>query len=751
LTLLSPLWAIGFSNLPLLQAGIAAASLPILIHLLNRRKYRETPWAAMRFLLAAIRKNRRRVKVEQWLLLAVRTLLVILVVSAMAKPFLESLGAMKLLPGERTHRVVVLDGSLSMAYAAGGRSRFDEAKALAAQLVRDTRGGDVLSVVLMADPPRIVVGEASPSANGAEVLKAIAGIALPHGGTDLVASLAAVDRALDVSTVPRKEVVFLTDLQAASWRKPGVAEPLKRAVAKLDARKAQSIVIDLGKAGGENRAVVDLRLNQPVVTLGSTDLVATATLKNFGPAPTRDARVRLLVDGQLGPEQVIPELPVGVEVSVPFRPHFASAGDHALEVRIDDDPLAPDNHRWMAVPVKDALGVLLVDGHYKTEPFESETDYLAQALNPASTSQGTSSPIRATVIPDSALAGRDLSPFDAVVLCNVGQFREAEAAALDAYLKQGGGVVVFGGDQVVPENYNRLLFADGKGLLPASIGAAIGDAEKKGSAFELNPLGFAHPIVNPFQGADANVIAGLVNAKTWRYHKLTIPPGSQAKVAMAFSSGDPAIVEGPRHRGRVVQVATTADAGWSTWPLHPSYAPVMEQVVLQAAAGRLAERNVRVGQPLDQVLPASASGTPADVVRPDDAKSQVRLKASGDVSLFHFEATDLSGTYRVRFAGAGASGASAAPPGSAGAVAGESTFAANPDPAESDPAKLDKAGLTEAVPGWKFSLLTNWRDLTGNATSVGRRGELHRQLLYAVLALLIIESVMAWRFGHHAG
>src|SRR5438309_983914 len=165
MVLFSPLWALGFSNLPILQMGIAAASLPIIIHLLNRRKFREVPWAAMRFLLAAIRKNQRRVKIEQWLLLAVRTLLVILVVMAMAKPFLESLGAMQLLPGQRTHRVIVLDGSLSMGYTTAEKSRFEQAKALAAQLVRDTRGGDALSVVLMADPPRVVIGDASPSAN----------------------------------------------------------------------------------------------------------------------------------------------------------------------------------------------------------------------------------------------------------------------------------------------------------------------------------------------------------------------------------------------------------------------------------------------------------------------------------------------------------------------------------------------------------------------------------------------------------
>ena len=105
LTVSFPLiWALGFANAPLLY-GLAAASVPILIHLLNRRKFREVPWAAMRFLLAAIRKNQRRIRIEQWLLLAIRTLIILLVVSAMAKPFLESFGVV--IAGRRVHRVLV--------------------------------------------------------------------------------------------------------------------------------------------------------------------------------------------------------------------------------------------------------------------------------------------------------------------------------------------------------------------------------------------------------------------------------------------------------------------------------------------------------------------------------------------------------------------------------------------------------------------------------------------------------------------
>ena len=395
-----------------------------------------------------------------------------------------------------------------------------------------------------------------------------------------------------------------------------------------------------------------------------------------------------------------------------------------------------DNKRRIAVPVREFVKVLLVDGQPKAEAFQAETDYLAQALNPEVKSSGSTSQILPEIVNESQLGTRDLAPFDAVVLCNIAQFTQAEVAALDAYLKQGGGVVVFDGDQVIADNYNQMLHADGKGLLPAALSGIVGDAQAKKDAVDFDAKDYKHPIVNLFAGADSNVIAGLTGAKTWQYHKLKIPEDqqSQAQVALWFNSGDPAIIEMPRYRGRVIQVATSADTGWTTWPLHQSYPPIMEQVILQAASGRLAERNVRVGQPFDQALPASASGASVEVTRPDEVRAPSKLKPSGDVSLFHYEETDLSGAYRAKFG----------PP-----LALESIFAANPDPIESDPFKLDRSGLSDAIPGWAFTYLTNWKDLTSNAASVGRRGELHRPLLWALLALLIVESFAAWKFGHH--
>jgi hypothetical protein len=376
-----------------------------------------------------------------------------------------------------------------------------------------------------------------------------------------------------------------------------------------------------------------------------------------------------------------------------------------------------------------------VDGHFKPEPFQAETDYLAQALSPAATSEGSPSVIRTEVVSESQLSRRDLAPFDAVVLCNIAQFTDAEVNTLDDYLKQGGGVVVFGGDQVVVDNYNRLLHDDGKGILPAALGPTIGDAARKEASFSFNPLDYRHPIIDEFDGQADEVKASLTGTRIWQFHKLKLPKNSPAQVALAFDNGDPAVIEAKHHRGTVIQVATTADTGWNTWPLHPSYLPVMEKMIFEAASGRLAQRNVRVGQPLDQALPAAGTAAAVSVMLPDGQTIPTKLQAAGGVSQLHFEKTDLSGAYLVKLG----------PP-----LVQESTFTANTNPAESDPAKLDRAALADALPGWSFAYMTNWKELTESAASVSRRGELHRLLLYGVLTLLIVESILAWIFGHHA-
>ena len=135
--------ALGFLN-PLLLWALPMAAVPIIIHLLNRRRFHKIPWAAMEYLLAAMKRNRRRLRMEHWILLALRTLAVLLLVFLVTRPQLAGGG----LIAARTHHVVVLDDSASMAQRGGVVSVYESAEERVQQLAKalaEVDEGDLLT------------------------------------------------------------------------------------------------------------------------------------------------------------------------------------------------------------------------------------------------------------------------------------------------------------------------------------------------------------------------------------------------------------------------------------------------------------------------------------------------------------------------------------------------------------------------------------------------------------------------------
>ena len=161
---------------PALLGGLALASLPIIIHLLNRRRFKMLEWAAMDFLLKAAVRNRKRVRLENLLLLLLRTLVVVLLILAVARPFTQAEDALASLFGSegQTERIVLLDDSHSMKAGQGNRAAFDVAKQLTAKLIErlNSEGSDDrITLVLASDPHGGLEGSQSVAAASANALR----------------------------------------------------------------------------------------------------------------------------------------------------------------------------------------------------------------------------------------------------------------------------------------------------------------------------------------------------------------------------------------------------------------------------------------------------------------------------------------------------------------------------------------------------------------------------------------------------
>lgn len=711
-----------FGSIWMLGWGLAAA-LPILIHLWSRRKFREESWAAMEFLLAAMRKNARRIQLEQWLLLAVRTAILVLLALALADPQLSLLtGWTGGSVGGQSHMVLVLDGSYSMDYRQDEKSRFDAARELARQLVANGRQGDGYTLLLMGQPPQVIIGQ--PAFDREDVAEEIDSLRLPHGGASLPATLAEVETILRQAeqSQPRlvqKQVVFFTDLQQQTWSEATSPDARNR-LARLE-KMATLSLIDLGEPGASNLAVARLDVSQPLVT-SRGEVTLSGEIQNFSRQDAPRQAVEFLVDGQRIADERI-DVPAGGRTTVSTSHRFAAAGDHVVEVHLTDDALALDNRRWLSVPVREAIRVLAVAGR------PGDARHVALALNPRPEARGA---IEVTQVAESALIETDLAQFDCIVLSNVGRFSREEAGVLRRHLERGGGLIVFLGDQVQAESYNQQLAGDDPALrvLPARLGELAAEAQ-----YRLNPLDYQHPIVAPFRGHEAG---GLLTTPIWKYVKLA--PFPEAKVALAFDGGDPALVEARIGRGQSILFAsaaspesldrtTTPPTPWTAISSWPSFPPLVHEMLNQAISGRSAGRNLLVGDDLTSIVTGAAAGAQVTLGRPDGTTQRLALVPDGPDARWTYSAADASGVFSAQLPGGQAQ-----------------QYAVNLNTRESDLARFDP----ELLPS-QFSreLHAQGESPPSLASSPGR--SFFRLLLSAMLVLVLIEPCLAWYFGRGRG
>jgi Aerotolerance regulator N-terminal/von Willebrand factor type A domain len=759
MSFLTMIVALGFANLAIL-GWLAAAAAPLLVHLWSRHRHHETPWAAMHFLLAALQKNARRMRLQQWLLLALRTFIIVLVVVAVAEPTSEQVARAggSYAPA---HKVLVFDASYSMAHRHNGTTAFSRAKQLATALVRDSRPADSFTLILMANPARKILGR--DVVNHTTVVAEIESLAPLHTSADLPHALRLAEEAVLQAQSPssralRHAVYFFTDLQRNTWKNSvrSTSQDGENAagnrVATL-ARLAKLRIVDVGKPAAANRAVTRFATSGAFVTL-DRDTAFEATLRQFGTPSRASCAVELLIDSTPVAEQIV-EVQAGGETQVRFTHRFQAPGRHVVSIRTAGDNLTVDDARYLVVPVREEVRVLCVAGR------EGAAMYVANALNP---NVDGGSAIRPAVVSESDLANLQLSDFDCIFLCNVGQFTPDEAQRLHGYAKNGGGIVFFLGDQVIPESYNALalnssnrassgaghgLGASGKSaepaivlpgtdntqppLLPARLTELVTEQQ-----FGLDPLDYRHPIVAPFRGRER---AGLLTTPVASYFRLEVLESRpDIQIAAAMPSGDPFIVAAPLGRGRTVLVATAGSLAsidsatgqpWTHWPTWPSFLPIVRELLAFALGGQQQQWQQPVGALLGGSLPNVQTfedqKASLQMFRPDGQTDSVSLQPTPAGLAWSYHAADVSGIYSLR-----------GPPSSQ-----SQSFAMNVDTSESDLAKAEPQQLPS-----EFSIGDAELHPTHDGESVyeSRHGW-SGSLLWMCLALMFVESFLAWLFG----
>ena len=718
--------------------GLALASAPIIIHLLNRRRFKVVEWAAMEFLLASQRKNFRRIRLEQLILMALRVLLICVLILLVSRPLMRrSLAGI----AERERLVVaVFDASMSMGYRNGSSSSYDQGITFCEQLMAALSQGDTWTVVVAQGPGRKMTEEPSYELEAARAAVARDRLPLSDDDSSIPAALMAVEEILDSSRTPTREVYIVTDMQRASWLPASGSVPAEE-IERLKrlSRSAAFTLVDVGSPEPGNLAVIELALETPLAVAGG-EATVRARVANYGPSDAAGVRPELFVDGFRQQTGAARDIPSGETAQWTFRHVFRQEGAHAVTVELAGDNLERDDRRYLAVDVRGTIRVLCVDGEPGGEAFTGEADYLRAVLRPAvREGEQEVSPFTPEVVEEAALSSAELPRYDAVVLANVPRLDEPVVEALASYVRGGGALVVFPGGRVDRAFYNERLYRDGKGILPCSLGPAVGDAGDRTRAVHIEEKVGDHPFVRLFR--DQKIIK-LSSPYVSRYFRLEGVAGRDAvRVVCRFDGGAPALVEGRAGKGRVVVFASAADDEWGDLPSWPMFQTLVHEVMTQVARDPGASRNLAVGEPLLRHLSPRLAAATARLIRPGASEPVVvKPVATGGLVSVAYHRTDRAGLYELTIDADDGGG------GGDPLERKQDFFAVNVRPRESDLRRVTEEELRRVFGGFEF------RYQRGDARRIetaktAEAGELWRALAYALLAMALLESMLAHLFS----
>jgi hypothetical protein len=504
-----------FLNPGYLAAAAALISVPIIIHLINRMRFKRIRWAAMEFLLKAQKRNRRRLIIEQLLLLALRCLLIALV----GLLVLRFVGfSFSDFAGKQGMHIVLIDDTLSTTDVEKkdgvARTSFQIAK-------QDVLEGKIVKALAQvnANDKLLLIPVTQAALDPNAEFKSYERISDPKHHEELKKDILAMEPTLMHASIRqavervqkivsanadhRVTLHIVSDFRQRDWAESEeLSKMLKSMVESSRDFKLRMIDVGLpryekGQAtvlSHDNVGITDFRAGTRVASKG-TKVGFTFTIENFS---SREANVYASVfndatgtENQLVQQEMTPSMPLRmsprsvatVKFELAFEPTLKPGEPHFEQISVrlksptqgdlEGDGLEADNVRYATVEIREKVPILIVDGEglRSRTDFDRDSFFVQMALNsvPNGNFELFWGDELGGGVAAKALERPDLQKFASIFLLNVRELDKKQLANLETFVDDGGGVCFFLGPQVNAKKYNEMLYKEGEGLFPAKL------------------------------------------------------------------------------------------------------------------------------------------------------------------------------------------------------------------------------------------------------------------------------------------
>lgn len=730
---------------PLMLLGMSAVSVPIVIHLLNRRKFERVRWAAMRFLRASIEQNRRRLRIEDLLLLILRCAIVALLALALARPAFRS-ASVGLFGQAGVTAIILLDASGSMSQTDGVRERFAQAKTAAEEVLDSLPSGSSVAVWLVSDGVRQLIPE--PTFDLAFARQVIRDAVRGDRGSDVFPAVRLAVEALGRAPSVRRELYLVTDGQRIGWKQlDDVVATLNRVRGEI-----QGHVVLVDQPESENLGISDLRQATGIAAV-DRPLRFVADVTNYGATEANDVRVSLRVRAAVSEpgvadapvdEASIESIPPGATRSVSLFARLREEGYHAVHAGLSGDRVPADDRRPLVVRAVKRVRVLLVDGEPGVEARDAETYFLRNALVPVARNEQEQHFVSADVVDVASLRGAALDDYDAVIIANVADFSSSMLDALTGYVARGGGLVVFPGGNTQPGFYNEKLARERR-LLPAELGDPVGAVDADKPLTTLSDRDLEHPIASLWKDPASGSITAVQYFRLFPLKPLPPPAGAvngvvvgEPRVVFRYADNSPAVVEHAFGQGRVLLFGSTADSSWNLLAVKPAVFVPLIYRSLGAIVQRQDEAvNVRAGQRFVFRAPGEWLGRDVTIEPPGEGRDgaaarpqTARVELLDGQPQLAFDETDVAGVYTITVPDAPTM-----------------QFAAAGRPEESTLELLSEEQVRQLATSATVSRFGKSEPIAAMLERARVGTELWLPLVLVVIALAVAESLLAHRFS----
>ncbi len=675
-----------FLNLAVLF-GLAAAALPLAIHLLHRGRTQPQPFSDLGFLRQLQQNRMRRLQLRQWLVLLLRTLIIVLIVCAFARPTYQAGGGWG--GGDRPVAVyALLDLSYSTRYQQPAGSLFDQSQRALGDLLAVLPPRDQVAIQPFAQRPH------APFAGDRHYLaERLAELAPTQEATDLPAALQAAAQHFDQQPALAAHELFLfTDLAQYNW------DALDDSIPSF--ADTRVYVVSSHTQPRPNAYVESVAAPSWMLAADAKATVQT-TLAHSGGGTALD----LFVDGQrVRSQRVAPGPPGATQVALRFSPR--RPGRLTGHVALADDALALDNRRYFTLDLPTAITVLLIS----QQP--ADAYYVRQALGAAAFSDPVVK-IRTDLFAN--LDASTLAGVDVLVLCNLGRLSAAQKAAVDQFVARGGGVALFPAPHSDLGYYNRDLLP---GLTAGRFKNQVGTPGNPANYQTLAADQPHHPLFNDLLASNGD------QPRFYAYFSMVSTPDLRPLVR--FGGGQPALALSWQQAGRVALAAFPIDPQWNDLHQRGLFAPLLHRLVRELSLPPQRHSIYLVGETIYRRLADVPLEAVVEAETPSGERRRLQPEPSGGQYLWKIPQVGEAGIWRLHTGGTAVD-----------------AFAVNLDARESALAPVAPEYVRSVFADAEVHFFNPGDDL-GPAVLDHRHGrELWREFLTLALGLLLAEQWIA--------